>query len=341
MIHIFSTQVKSGKGGISTALIGYVNGFDELNVSYCQHATHSDLRRLKPFIISFIKSFSVKKHDICWFHHGPWFSMLRKLVLMFICKTKGGIVVSHLHSPKVYDYLQHSVLSNLIKIIFLISDKVVVVAPWWKELLVDRFPEYRNKIIVSLNPIDTSLVKVNDDEVKRKRKEIKIISMCRLEKGKGVDNTIKALAELPDTYSLDILGVGSQEKELQELVKELNLSNRVRFIGWVDYDEKMSHLDSADVFCLPSRLDSFGMVYIEAMARNLPIVALRYQAIPDVVPEFASVLVEDDSPFVLAQAVTKASCINFSEGRLPSEYVNDTFNYMTISKKLLDNLYDK
>ncbi|HET8817579.1 MAG TPA: glycosyltransferase family 4 protein, partial [Pseudidiomarina sp.] len=58
---------------------------------------------------------------------------------------------------------------------------------------------------------------------------------------------------------------------------------RVTFVGWVDYDDKITLLRQCDVFCLPSRYDSFGMGFIEAMAAGLPVVAYDLPAIRSVV----------------------------------------------------------
>jgi glycosyltransferase involved in cell wall biosynthesis len=132
--------------------------------------------------------------------------------------------------------------------------------------------------------------------------------MTRLVEGKGIDTAIRALSLLDARYSLTVAGTGPMENRLRELAEELSLGERVKFVGWVEYEQKLDLLDEADVFCLPSRNDSFGMVYLEAMAAGVPIVALNHGPIPDVVRDGKDgVLIKDDAPLTVADGIRIAT----------------------------------
>lgn len=348
---IFSTQVKSGKGGISTALVGYIEEFERNKINYSVITTHSENSRAIDFLSSLKYCFKISRGDVCWFHAGPWFSILRKLLLALICKLKGGEVVFHFHSPKTVDYLNSPVSLLLIKLIVIISDRIVLLTPWWLDVFVKYFGDQIDKFLISNNPIDAQLEsfasktlenKIPDNSNRNEKNDrippnsvVKILAMARLEKGKGVDKVIESLQFLPENFELIVAGTGSQESYLKSLVEKLDLSSRVVFRGWVDYSVKSDLFNCVDIFCLPSKLDSFGMVYLEAMAFNLPIVALDYQAIPDVVSESCGILIEPNyhSP-QLAEAIQKASQMKVYS----SKYLLDHFTSRKIAKNFLKGI---
>ncbi|CAH0534281.1 D-inositol-3-phosphate glycosyltransferase [Vibrio stylophorae] len=310
-IYLFSTRLGNGRGGISTALLGYVSSLEnKVNIRLCE--THSFDGKLKSFFLAVKNALQVKQGDYCWFHVGSWFSMVRKLFIIFICKAKGGRIITHFHSQNTIRYIKHPVLGKVISLLVILSEKVVVLTPWWKQVFESN--GFTSNLIVSPNPLDENLSYAACECSKRKNESnsevasnVRILSMSRLEKGKGFDRVILALKILPDYYTLQIAGDGSELEFLKELVLQHQLQSRVQFLGWVDYDKKIELLKNNDLFCLPSKFDSFGMVYIEAMAVNLPVVALNYQAIPDVVPGEFGVLCDDDEPQTLADAIIAAS----------------------------------
>ncbi len=333
MIKIFSTQLKHGKGGISTALIGYVESLSEDNIPFEVCETHAEKGKFRRFISSVKFALCVKKGDVCWFHLGPWFSISRKLILIFMCKIKGAQIVTHYHSPKTHDYLNNRLGLFVINTISYLSDYTVVLTPWWKR----QFEQQGVKnIVVSPNPIDHQLYNLASQNYKKTVHEEKIIlSMSRLEKGKGVDKTIEALKYLPNNYILKVAGEGAYLNDLKNLAKDCKVEKRVQFLGWVDYKDKSKLLKEADVFCLPSKLDSFGMVYLEALAANLPVVALNYQAIPDVVPIEFGFLIEEDNPECLSKAIQQAIAMSDINS---AEYVINNFSPNIITKRFLGNV---
>jgi glycosyltransferase involved in cell wall biosynthesis len=75
-------------------------------------------------------------------------------------------------------------------------------------------------------------------------------------------------------------------------------------VGWINYEQKKTLFAEHQIFLLPSRYDSFGMGFVEAMAYGLPVVALNFQATPDVViNNQTGILCEPDNLQELAAAV--------------------------------------
>jgi glycosyltransferase involved in cell wall biosynthesis len=112
------------------------------------------------------------------------------------------------------------------------------------------------------------------------------ISVGRLVPVKGHSDLIRgfarALSEHKDLLLL-LAGDGELRDELTALVAELRLGDRVRFLGW--RDDTADLLAGSDIFVLPSLNEGLGLVLIEAMAANLPVVATRVGGVPEVVEE--------------------------------------------------------
>lgn len=109
---------------------------------------------------------------------------------------------------------------------------------------------------------------------------------------------------VPDARAV-IIGDGPETANLHRLADALNLRDAVQFLGRVANDDAVArHYFHADVFCLPSVQEGFGIVFLEAMAAGLPIVAAQAAAIPEVVPHGkAGLLVAPGSPHALADAL--------------------------------------
>ncbi len=106
-----------------------------------------------------------------------------------------------------------------------------------------------------------------------------LLTLCRLastEQYKGIDEVLAALpalqSHLPDIAYL-VCGDGDDRPRLEARVRSLGLERFVTFAGYVPESEKADHYRLADAFVMPSRGEGFGIVYLEALASGLPVVA--------------------------------------------------------------------
>jgi glycosyltransferase involved in cell wall biosynthesis len=115
---------------------------------------------------------------------------------------------------------------------------------------------------------------------------LRILSIGRLVSQKDYPTALKALVKLKDlgiSFSYTIVGLGPLKKELTELSILLGISEKISWIGKTHYIEE--YLRNSDVFILPSRYEGFGLVLLESMAQDIPILAANCPAVEEVLGE--------------------------------------------------------
>ena len=117
---------------------------------------------------------------------------------------------------------------------------------------------------------------------------VRLITVQRLSPAKRVDAVIHVMAELerraPGRFRLSIVGQGSEQAALERLAAELSVSS-IDFLGFLDEDDLAIELASSDLFVTHTMSETFGVVFAEAMASSLPIVAARSSSVPFVVED--------------------------------------------------------
>ncbi len=101
-----------------------------------------------------------------------------------------------------------------------------------------------------------------------------------------------------------IVGDGPCRRRWERLRDDLSLRGRVEFLGTVSRRELADRYRRAAVFCLPSRQEGFGIVFLEAMAHAKPIVAARAAAVPETVADGeVGILADPNDPHAFAQSL--------------------------------------
>jgi len=118
-----------------------------------------------------------------------------------------------------------------------------------------------------------------------------IISLRRLIPSKGIDILIRAFKDIANEYpqvKLLIAGEGHEEENLKTLVKDLNLGDKIKFIGTVSLTRAISLLKGAICTVVPSISEGGSLVNIEAQAASCPVIASRVGGIPEYVQDGVS-----------------------------------------------------
>lgn len=139
--------------------------------------------------------------------------------------------------------------------------------------------------------IDDSLIaepQVIENKVNRGfGQQLKILYAGKLVRQKCIDQVLKALALVKDTvpFELTLLGEGTERKELEALSRQLGLEERVKFLGSVPRTEVLQHMQEADVFTMVSANETFGLVYIEAMAQGCITIGTKNEGIDGIIKD--------------------------------------------------------
>ena len=113
-----------------------------------------------------------------------------------------------------------------------------------------------------------------------------ILSVGNLIPIKGHELLLRAIAQLETdfpTLSCEIIGDGPERDRLGDLAVQLNLANRVRFLGRRSRRAVAKSMQECTMFVLPSRYEALGCVYLEAMATEKPTIACRGQGIEEII----------------------------------------------------------
>ncbi len=133
------------------------------------------------------------------------------------------------------------------------------------------------------------------------------VGRCHVDK--GIEYLLEAVALLGDNVVLNIVGATDHDpnyyRKLTEIIQKRNIKEKVFFHGYVDDKNKLKQFhERADIFVLPSIIEGFGIVLLEAMSAGLPIVATNVGAIPELVKDgYNGILVPPRDMPSLAKAI--------------------------------------
>ena len=163
-----------------------------------------------------------------------------------------------------------------------------------------------SRLTILPNAIDTSIRKYDAISAIHTKRFIPVIgTMSRFVTKKGVDIFIKSLALLSAKgIECDAIigGEGEEIIHLKAMVKKYHLQENVQFIGWVQ--NKKEFFDKIDIFCLPSLEEPFGVVVLEAMLFDKPIIATETEGPMEIITNGKDgILVPPGSPTAMAEAI--------------------------------------
>lgn len=141
-------------------------------------------------------------------------------------------------------------------------------------------------------------VSVNNPRILTKPIEFSILYVGRLIVRKNVDKIILALSYFVDKvpFKLNIYGEGEEYNKLQALAKEKLQDGKVNFVGVVPHESILEIMETSDIFVMPSKGETLGLVYLEAMAKSNIVIGSRGEGIDGIIKNrFNGFLVNPDS----------------------------------------------
>lgn len=178
------------------------------------------------------------------------------------------------------------------------ADYILAGSTYTLGLIRKLFPQTRDDQIELFyeNGITSSFVRSDDDVAWDKisveasvDNKVKLLYVGRLVPYKGADMLLDAIdrldASVKEKIHLTIVGKGSEETNLENQVKRLNLDKYVHFTGYVEQYQTLEYYQKSDIFCFPSVREFGGAVVLEAMANALPCIVVDNGGIGEYVTE--------------------------------------------------------
>lgn len=161
----------------------------------------------------------------------------------------------------------------------------------------------RRDIKVIGNLVDLSLFDIRD--IKDNKDEFIFFSLAFLEGEKGFDTLIKSFSRKFKNKKARLIigGDGSQREWLEDIAKSENIENQVTFVGALSREEVSKYMNKCDAFVLASRYETFGVVYIEALASGKPVIGTFNGGAEGIINENVGILTEIDNVDKLSDAM--------------------------------------
>lgn len=290
----------------------FVSKIKEVNKNTFYIFDNTKLSIFKVFkICKLIKKYA-KEKDINTFvlHHGSiiiW-------ILSILLKNKRNKVLVYAHSDyktfiKDKNIIKYFIKKRIYSFMSYKVDNIIAISHFVKNSIKIK---RKYKIIVNYNGIilpPTNYTKIISD------KKIHIIFVGRLIKEKGVQNILHLLSKVEKVdYKFFVVGNGYYKKHLINLAKNLNIEDKVEFLG--EKDNVFEILNNCDIFVhLPEWEEGFGITVLEAMASNLICVVNSKGAMPELIENNKNGFILEDETALLQlneilEKVKKHECEN-------------------------------
>lgn len=213
-----------------------------------------------------------------------------------------------------------------------------------RDKLLKLYPEFENKVFVAPSGIDkkaamfldakqnekhsadtnfsrfTSHVSLSSDMnhslLTTHHSPIKVLTCAHFKKRKNIDKVIKACKGL-ECFELTVIGDGKERKKLEKIDKN------VIFTGRLPHDEVLAKMRNSDIFVLPSVGETFGMVYLEAMASGCITVCTKGDGIDGIIKDRENGFLTEPNSESIKETLLNIK--NLTKEELNSLYIN-SFN---------------
>ncbi|HEX5413930.1 MAG TPA: glycosyltransferase [Terriglobia bacterium] len=198
-----------------------------------------------------------------------------------LARSKAAVVIGE-HGAGALRYRDDRVTSLIIRLLngllYPLADRIVAISGGVRQHLIREMNVAERKIVLVYNPVDIQRIQnlsreqVGDPWLHDSDKPV-VLWVGRMAAVKGLDNLLGAFEQVVKEVDarLILVGDGSLENVIRNLVRRKGLQEKVRFAGF--QTNPYRYMARSSVFAFPSLSEGFGMVLVEAMACGLPVVA--------------------------------------------------------------------
>lgn len=241
------------------------------------------------------------------------------------------------------------VFEKMIKKTLKNSDFILSVSEYSKKKVVERFPEYESKIIVTHQPVpflESDIEKVNQNSIYNVLTKYELISkefflyVGAIEDRKNIMMLINVFKKNIDQINFPLILAGSINEDCTELAQEMlkvknNEYDNIYYLGYVSDLEKLCLLNQALCFLFLSDNEGFGIPPLEAMKMGTPVITANKASLPEVCGDAALYVNAQDFDAIKEVISSVSSDINLREDLVQRGFDNiNRFTVEEFSKKL-------
>ena len=221
-------------------------------------------------------------------------------------------------------------------------------------MIVSSKLEYEDAIEFGINkdklhviPMGIDVDEYMNKPVRQNEDTINILFVGRIARVRRIEILLQAVAKLPIRFYLTL--VGGEEKtsslsrsgyldELKKLCKNLNINDRVTFIGPVAQDELFNWYSKGDIFVYPSLYENFGQPILEAAAAGLPIISTPVGIAREIITDNKTGFLFNGDDQELTDRITQLTDLSLRKemGKAVRERARSLYGWEEIIKQYLD-----
>ncbi len=312
----------------------HIEGFDIFNISFpLGNVPPSLFITVGKLVLKSIFKDVLIKHGLPDFIHAH-FTNIAAIASVLKTKYRIPLIVTE-HSSLIHKDVLDKTTRTSGSLAYGNADKVIAVSQSLSKRLLHHFNI--DSVVVN-NIVDLETFHHKPQE----HSHFQFISVGNLLHVKGFDLLIKAFSKLEEAnLRLLIVGEGPERSKLQKLIDDLSLGDQVHLPGRKTRSEINELMNKSDAFVLASRAETFGVVYIEAMAAGLPVIATRCGGPDEFVNKSNGILVPVNDIISLSEALSKIkNNIEYYDRKFISEQCRSKFSPGTIANQLIKE-YEK
>jgi glycosyltransferase involved in cell wall biosynthesis len=225
-------------------------------------------------------------------------------------------------------------------LVYKLATKIIVLSEFARKDAINNYKVASGKVVKLYNGIkDLSVINTNDGT------ELSIRYAGRIDHSKGIDLLIEAFASIASRFpsaKLEMAGLGFQKEFYERRVQELGLTKQVFFYGGLPYEQMYQFISKAYCLVVPSRMDNFPTVVLEAMATGTPLIGSKAGGIPEMIidgetgllfetgnmEDLADTLMQILNNIQLRNQLGKAARLRFEKTFLIETHVKNVYDFL-------------
>ncbi len=219
------------------------------------------------------------------------FGMWTLLALLFKPLGHWKVVIAYEGSSPGVDYRNSAIRLWIRRSMVDLADAIITNSQAGKDYLISLLGASKDRVFMQPYEVPAAhvLAEGDIDAIDKPNQRPCFLFVGSVKPRKGVHLMLQACAELAQQgqkdYTIWVVGDGDQRSDLEVFCQQHNLSERVQWMGQVEYKHLGRYFAQADVFVLPTLEDTWGMVVLEAMVAGKPILCSKWAGASELIQD--------------------------------------------------------